>query len=310
MARLFAEPKYNVCCWSTPNNTWREDIEQSAGIGATAVGLFEGKFADGDDAAILDALGEHGIAAGIVMPRNWTILPTPLDPASVGDWKQKTDAICASIERYAKFKPAGIMVGPGVSGDPLRRFGPEHVAEGLALTARTAAEYGLKIAFEPLSLRRGAAVATIPETIAVMDEAGRDNVGILMDVWHNWDQDDLLAHMRRHIHRFLGIQVNDYRNPTRSWCDRVFPGDGVNACTPIIATLLDAGYEGWWDFEVFSDDGRWGNAFPESLWKMPHAEFLQRGRDAFMKCFDDAKRMVMTGNLPPMPEPLRLHGNF
>ena len=303
--------KYTVCCWSTPRNSWREDIEQCAAIGAQGVGLWEGKFGDGDDAAILDAMGEHGIAAGVVMPRNWTILPTPLDPQWTGDWKAKTDAICASIERLAKFRPAGIMVGPGVSGDPAKRLGPvEHVVEGLKLAAKTAAECGTRIAFEPLSLRRGAAVATIPETIAVMDAVGRDNVGILMDVWHNWDQDDLLAHMRRHVHRFLGIQVNDYRNPTRSWCDRVFPGEGVDACTPIIATLLDAGYDGWWDSEIFSDDGRWGNAFPDSLWKMPHDEFVRRGHAAFMKCHEDAKRSVASGKLPPMPAPLRLKGNF
>lgn len=309
--RTFPAPKYTVCCWSTPKNTWLQDIEQSARIGADAVGLYEAKFADGDDAAILDALGEHGLPVGIVVPRNWTILPTPLDPGWSGDWKQKTDAICRSIERFAKFKPAGIMVGCGVSGDPARRLGPvEHVIEGLELAAKTAADCGQTIAFEPLSLRRGAAVATIPESIAVMDAVGRDNVGILMDVWHNWDQDDLLEHMRRHVDRFLGIQVNDYRNPTRSWCDRVFPGEGVNACTPIIATLLDAGYDGWWDFEVFSDDGRWGNAFPESLWAMPHDEFLERGRNAFMKCYEDAKRAVLSGKLPLMPKPLSLHGNF
>src|SRR5687767_2536148 len=104
----FPELKYTVCCWSTPKNSWREDIEQSAAIGATAVGLWEGKFDDGDDSAILDALDRHGIAAGIVMPRNWTILPTPLDPDWQGDWKAKTEAICRSIERLAKFRPAGI----------------------------------------------------------------------------------------------------------------------------------------------------------------------------------------------------------
>jgi sugar phosphate isomerase/epimerase len=310
IAREFPELKYTVCCWSTPKNGWREDIAQSAAIGASAVGLWEAKFADGEDNAILDALGEHGIAAGIVVPRNWTILPTPLDPKWEGDWKHKTDAICRSIERFAKFKPAGIMVGPGVSGDPAKRLGPvEHVVDGLALAAKTAAEHGLRIAFEPLSLRRGAAVATIPETIAVMDAVGRDNVGILMDVWHNWDQQDLQAHMRSHVKRFLGIQVNDYRNPTRSWCDRMFPGEGVDACMPIVAALLDAGYTGWWDFEVFSDDGRWGNAWPESLWALPHDVFLERGRDKFLDCYRRAKAAVASGRVPPMPAPLPLRGN-
>ena len=46
MTREFPELRYNVCCWSTPKNTWLEDIEQSAAIGATGVGLWEAKFGD------------------------------------------------------------------------------------------------------------------------------------------------------------------------------------------------------------------------------------------------------------------------
>jgi hypothetical protein len=29
-----------------------------------------------------------------------------------------------------------------------------------------------------------------------------------------------------------------------------------------------------------------------------------------MQCYEDAKRMVAAGKLPPMPKPLRLPGNF
>ena len=55
------------------------------------------------------------------------------------------------------------------------------------------------------------------------------------------------------------------------------------ATTPIVAALLQAGYKGWYDFEVFSDDGRWGNDFPDSLWKLPHEEFVTRGARAFVR---------------------------
>jgi hypothetical protein len=103
----------------------------------------------------------------LVIPRHWTILPTPLDPAGMSlDWKSKAQGICKSIERLARFKPVGILVGCGVSGDPNRRLGPvEHVIEGLKMVADAAAKHGLMIAFEPLALRRGAAVSTLPETI-------------------------------------------------------------------------------------------------------------------------------------------------
>src|SRR5690606_952780 len=135
-------------------------IEQAARTGAEAVGLWEGKFGPGDDDAIAAALDKHNIRAGIVMPHHWTILPTPLDPGGYIGWETKTEGIIKSLKRFARFKPLGIMVGPGVSGKAGERLGPvEHVEKGLARVADVAGEHGLRISFEPLAMRRGAAVA-------------------------------------------------------------------------------------------------------------------------------------------------------
>jgi sugar phosphate isomerase/epimerase len=290
--------RYAVNAWCVPNNNSLQDIEQSARIGAGAVGLWEGKFRDGEEDAISEALRRHGIRAGIVMPHHWTILPTPLDPGGYVDWKAKCDGICRSIRRLARFDPVGIMVGPGVSGDPAKRLSPDHVAESLERIAGVADDCGVRIAFEPLAMRRGAAISTLPETIALIDSVGRRNVDILLDVWHSWPEQNLHQQLRTHVKRLMGVQINDVREPERSWCDRMMPGEGRNVCTPILATLIEAGFTGWYDFEVFSDDGRWGNDFADSLWKLPHDEFLRRGRAAFDRCLDSANSMIADGRVP------------
>jgi len=298
--RQTGEYRYAVNSWCLPRNTSLQDIEQAAQIGAGAIGLWEGKFKEGEDELIAAALAKHGVRAGIVMPHHWTILPTPLDPGGMTyDWRTKSQGICRSIKRLARFNPLGIMVGPGVSGNPAQRLGPvEHVVEGLKMIADVAGEAGVDIAFEPLALRRGAAVATLPETVDVLDKVGRPNVKILPDVWHSYPEENFHAHLRASVDRIIALQVNDVRDPERSWCDRVMPGDGRNVCTGAVAALIDAGYTGWYDFEVFSDDGTWGNNFPDSLWKLRHDEFLQRGYDAFAKCYANAKALVAAGNAP------------
>jgi sugar phosphate isomerase/epimerase len=290
--------RYAVNAWCLPNNNSLQDIEQSARIGAGAVGLWEGKFRDGEDDAISEAMRRHGVRAGIVMPHHWTILPTPLDPGGYVDWKTKCDGICRSIRRLARFDPVGIMVGPGVSGDPNKRLSPDHVAESLERIAGVAGDCGVRIAFEPLAMRRGAAISTLRETVALIDAVGHKNVDILLDVWHSWPEQNLHQQLRTHVKRLVGVQINDVRDPERSWCDRVMPGEGRNVCTPILATLIDSGFTGWYDFEVFSDDGRWGNDFSDSLWKLPHDEFLRRGRAAFDRCLDNANTMIADGRVP------------
>jgi sugar phosphate isomerase/epimerase len=300
MAPQRTEYLFAVNAWCMPRNSSLQDIELTARVGAGAIGLWEGKFSDGEDEAIAAALEQHHVRAGIVMPRHWTILPTPLDPGGMrSDWRAKSEGICRSVRRLARFRPLGIMVGPGVSGNPAQRLGPvAHVVEGLKMIADAAGEAGVRIAFEPLALRRGAAVATFPETLEVLDKVGRTNVDILPDLWHSYPEPDFHTHLRANVDRIIALQVNDVRNPERSWCDWVMPGDGINACTPAVAALIDAGYRGWYDFEVFSDDGTWGNNYPDSLWQLPHDEFLRRGFDAFADCFATAKAMAAAGRAP------------
>ena len=41
------------------------------------------------------------------------------------------------------------------------------------------------------------------------------------------------------------------------------------------------GWEGFYDLEIFSDNGAFGSAYPDSLWDVAAAELARRGRDAF-----------------------------
>ena len=298
-----AEYKYSVCCWSTPNNSCIEDIEQCAAIGAQGVGLFEQKIAPGQEEAIAEALDNHQLEAGIVVPHDWTILPVPLNPeAAKLTWRDLSSNIAASCKRLARFKPAGILVGPGGHGDPSMQGHPiSEVVEGLKVIADAAGEVGLNIAFEPYARRRGAVIHNLTIAMDVIEQAGRDNVYLFPDVWHYWPEPNVHQELRQYVDRIIALQVNDARLQERSWCDRVQPGWGHNKCREMVATLIDAGFDGWYDYEVFSDDGRWGNAWPDSLWAKPHREFLQEGYDNFSRVYSEAKQLLATGEVPRDP---------
>jgi cytochrome P450 len=155
-----AGPRFAVNSYSTPHNSVYDDIEQTAAIGGAAVGLWEGKFGDGDDQKIADFMAEHGIAASFCVPRVHSILGIPFDrPGTPKDPGERTELICASVHRLAEFAPAVIAIAPGTSGDPARPAGPvEAVAEHLPAIADAAAEHGVvEAAIDPepwLSLAR------------------------------------------------------------------------------------------------------------------------------------------------------------
>jgi sugar phosphate isomerase/epimerase len=289
-----SRPKFAVNSISTPHNSLYDDIEQTAAVGGCAVGLWEGKLADGEDGKVADAMAASGLAASFCVPRLASILSAPLDPPGTPrEPEPRVDLICASVHRLAQFSPAVIVVVPGVSGDPGNPPGPvEKVAELLPRIAAAAAEHGVPLGLELIGQRRGSAAHTIPAMVELLDTAGCGDVGIVFDMFHSWCEPDLHENIRRYGDRIVGAQVCDVRVDERSGFDRELPGRGRATAPAMIASLLEAGYDGYWELEVFSDDGSFGNDFPDSYWKRPHAEFLAQAKDAFDESYAEALRVI------------------
>ena len=131
---------------------------------------------------------------------------------------------------------------------------------------------------------------TLGDAAAFVDAVGSDAVGIQFDVWHLWNSADVLDEIPRYAHLIAGVHVNDWREPTRGWADRVLPGEGVADLPAILGVLEDVGWEGFYDLEIFSDNGTFGSAYPDSLWDLDAAELARRGREAFFNCW--SKRRV------------------
>ncbi|HKZ15630.1 MAG TPA: sugar phosphate isomerase/epimerase family protein [Solirubrobacterales bacterium] len=286
--------RYAVNSYSTPHNSSIDDIEQIARTGGRGVGLWEGKFADGEDAAIAQAMTSNGLRASFCVPAVHTILPVPFNaPGIPSDPEARTEAILDSIPRLAVFDPLAIVIGPGVSGDPAHPIGPvEAIAEALPRIADAAAEHGQVITFELLAERRGSPLHNLPMIAGFLDEIGRPDIGIMFDVYHSWCEPDLHDHIRQYAKRINSVHVNDVQPEERTNFDRAMPGEGRGVAAEIIATLIEAGYDGWWELEVFSDDGTYGTEFPDSLWKMPHEEFLAKGKAAFDRTYAEAVTIV------------------
>ncbi|MFE7277349.1 sugar phosphate isomerase/epimerase family protein [Streptomyces sp. NPDC057623] len=287
-------PKFAVNAYSTPHNGVFDDIEQVAAIGGAAVGLWEGKFADGQDEQIARSLREHGLEAAFCVPRMHSVLGIPFDkPGTPKDPRERTELICESIHRLAAFSPAVIAIAPGTSGDPAHPAGPvEAIAENLPAIADAAAEHGLQIGLELLAERRGSPLHTIPAMVEVIDQVGRDNVGIMFDIFHSWCEPGLHEQIAKHGHRINSVQVCDIRVQERSGFDRELPGRGRGVAPEIIASLLEAGYDGLWELEVFSDDGTYGSDFPDSYWKQPHQKFLSQSKKAFEESYRQALSLL------------------
>ncbi len=286
-----ADLLYSVSQLSTPRNTFAEDVAQLARTGARGIGVWETKLPPEGDAAALELLAGAGLAATLCVPALWTILPSRLGPEPA-DPARRLELICASIRRLARFRPVAYLICGGAIGERTPAAALDVVARHLAVIAGVAAEVGGVVGLEPIRIGAGSIgpiVNTMAEAASLLEAVGRANVGVVWDVWHLWDEPGRDRLIREHVDRIVAVQVNDRREPTRGWCDRALPGEGGADLPGILAALLESGYRGWYDLEIFSDDGRYGTAYPDSLWALPHEEMLGRARRSFERAWTQGR---------------------
>jgi len=279
-------PRISVSQVTTLTATFADDLRAYTASGLDGIGIWELKLAEGDDAQALEQLQASGLESASAVPEVPSILPLPLlggpdDPA------ERLEALLASLHRLAPFQPGGIVcltgTGAGREPDEARAI----VVDGLRQLGREAAALGLTIALEPYQRVDGepwTIVSSIPEALDLIRDAGDSPaLAVQFDVWHLWNTPTVLDDIASHVGRFAGVHVSDYREPTRSFADRVLPGDGVIDLPPILDALDAAGWDGLYDIEIFSDNGTFGAAYPDSLWDADAAELLPRAREAFAR---------------------------
>ncbi|MDQ3823732.1 MAG: sugar phosphate isomerase/epimerase, partial [Actinomycetota bacterium] len=196
---------------------------------------------------------------------------------------ERVEAYCAGLRRLAPFRPTAVVLltGPGDRST---------IVDGLRAIADEARFLGLTIGLEPYQRDGGGdwtIVSTIRDAVELIEEAGvADAVGVLFDLWHLWNAPGLEEDLLELGGRIVGVHVSDVRAETRSFADRVLPGEGIADVPRVLRLLDEAGWGSFYDLEIFSDNGAFGHAFPDSLWDWPPEELARRGREAFLACWE------------------------
>jgi sugar phosphate isomerase/epimerase len=280
VSRVPDQPLFSISQVSTLTASFAEDVRAYAAAGADGIGVWELKLGDGS----LEEFRASGLRCATAVPRVPSVHPLPLlpGPDTVGE---RVDALLRSLEVLAAYAPAAILcfTGPG---------DPETAVRGIRAIAREAEQLGLRLALEPFQLEgteSWSILNTLGDAAEFVEQVGSDAVGIQFDVWHLWNSADVLDEIPRHAHLIAGVHVNDWREPPRGWADRVLPGHGAADLPAILGALDEAGWDGFYDLEIFSDNGAFGSAYPDSLWDLDAAELARRGRDAFFKCWSERR---------------------
>jgi sugar phosphate isomerase/epimerase len=296
-------PPFSISQVSTLPASFADDVQAYAAAGADGIGVWELKLGEGPDDEALEQLAASGLGSATAVPAVPSILPLPLLPGP-DDPEKRIEALCASVHRLAAFRPSAVLCFTGPAGDRDPDDARRIAVDGLRRVAREAEVAGVRLALEPFQredLEDWSLISTLDEAAELIGDVGSDAMGIQFDVWHLWNSPDVVEEIPRYAHLIAGVHVNDWREPTRGWADRVLPGEGAADLPAILGVLEEVGWEGFYDLEIFSDNGAFGSAYPDSLWDLDAAELARRGRDAFIHCW--SKRRVAAQAVDRRGEP-------
>ena len=211
-------------------------------------------------AAARDLFAEHGalpasmgfIPAGIFAPEAEFMQSLPLfaDNCAV--------AAAVGCRRTGFYFPNRVSMPP----DEARRI----LQERTAILAERAEPHGIAIGLEFLGLRTfrldesHAFIDNVPDTMTMLHETGRPNVGLILDSFHYFTSGGDLAQIRSlRAQDIVHLHVNDAPHAdvmTLEDTQRVLPGRGVIDLTGWFQAIAAIGYDGYVAIEIFDDEFR------------------------------------------------------
>jgi sugar phosphate isomerase/epimerase len=166
------------------------------------------------------------------------------------------DAVARATDTLAGAAAMGVRCVYGVTG-PAMSLPWEEAAEAfitaVAPVAAKARAYGVPLLIEPANMlfAHKCFVHTLRDAVDLAAAAG---LGVCIDVQHCWDERGLRETIRRGSGVVGLVQLSDYI-PGRTVPHRAIPGDGVIPLERIVAAILEDGYTGLFDLELYGEPG-------------------------------------------------------
>ncbi len=179
-------------------------------------------------------------------------------------------------EAAALGAPLIVLVCGAVAGQALSES-RRQISEGIAAVLPHARAAGVKLAIEPLHPMYADTRSAVNTLKQANDMAAPFDafVGVAVDVYHLWWDDQLEAEIARcgKLGKLLAFHVCDWRSPTTDFLlDRGLMGEGCIPLKQIRGWVEAAGFRGFNEVEIFSN----------RLWATDQAQFLSQIKQAYL----------------------------
>lgn len=185
-----------------------------------------------------------------------------------------------AIEQSAAVGAPVLVLVCGADGNQSLEKSRQQIKKGILNILPVAKAAGVKLAIEPLHpMYAGdrSAINTLAQANDIAEEINSEFVGIAIDVYHLWWDNNLQLEIKRcgKNGNLLAFHVCDWNVPTIDFLnDRGLMGDGCINIKQIRGWVEETGFNGYNEVEIFSD----------KYWATNQVKYLEKIKTAYLNC--------------------------
>ncbi|MBI3742902.1 MAG: sugar phosphate isomerase/epimerase [Chloroflexi bacterium] len=223
------------------------DVDAMTRAGLQGIGVAKDKLATvGVDRAV-KLLRDAGLGVASYSAGGWFLRDGDARREAIDETKRM-------IDTAAKLNAACLVLVTGPRGQGSWDDANARFIDGLQQVLPAAAAARVRLAVEPLTNVRPTItyLHLLADTLDVVERVNSPWFGITLDIWYHWSQRDYVKQVKRAAGKTFLVQMSDHYADADSMMDRAPLGEGVLPLKAALRPIADAGYDGWWDIEVFS----------------------------------------------------------
>lgn len=173
-----------------------------------------------------------------------------------------------AIRIAAQIKSPTLTVVTGPQNGHIDSHANRLVCAGIEEITDLADSYGISISLQPMHPiyhKNWSFIHTIDDALAMIEKIGHPSLKLALNSFHVGDDEAICEKINSHVDKIGIVYLSDRTGAPRNENDRAIPGQGELPLRRIVEALETAGYDGWYETEVWSQD----------LWKMDHHDLVQ-----------------------------------
>ena len=231
--------------------TLGEDAARYAAVAIPAMGVWRHKLSDCGVSRAKEVINRNGLKVSHLF---WAGGFTGDDGRS---FKESVEDARDAVSSAAELDCPSLIVYTGPRAGHTLSHARRLAVDALRSLAQHAAEHGVTLAIEPMHpgcAARWTFLHSIDDALELIDSVASPQVKMVLDTYHLGLDETLpgrIASFARHI---ALVQLGDARRPPDGEQNRCRLGEGIVPLGEIVAALRAAGYDGFYDVELFGEE--------------------------------------------------------